>query len=76
MKPYVVCHMASSLDGRINPDRWRPEGAIDGASGAPTVFDSQEALSAMPAPIQSLSLEKCQLMESGIVWLRYRLKVA
>jgi riboflavin biosynthesis pyrimidine reductase len=48
--------------------------AIDGASGAPTVFDSQGALNAIPAPIQSLSLEKCQLMQAGIVWLRYRLK--
>lgn len=50
--------------------------AIDGASGEPTVFDSPEALSAVPAPIQSLSLEKCQLMEAGVVWLRYRLKAA
>jgi riboflavin biosynthesis pyrimidine reductase len=50
--------------------------AIDGASGAPTVFDSAESSSDMPAPIQSLSLEKCQLMEGGIVWLRYRLKAA
>lgn len=50
--------------------------AIDGASGAPTVFDSPETLSAMPAPIQSLSLEKCQLMEAGIVWLRYRMTTA
>lgn len=26
MKPHVICHMASSLDGRILPDRWRPQG--------------------------------------------------
>jgi riboflavin biosynthesis pyrimidine reductase len=25
MKPYVICHMASSLDGRILPSRWRPQ---------------------------------------------------
>ncbi|MDP9421512.1 MAG: RibD family protein [Pseudomonadota bacterium] len=24
MKPYVICHMASSIDGRIVPSRWRP----------------------------------------------------
>lgn len=24
MKPYVICHMASSIDGRILPRRWRP----------------------------------------------------
>lgn len=26
MKPYVICHMASSVDGRILPSRWRPHG--------------------------------------------------
>lgn len=25
MKPYVTCHMASSIDGRILPSRWRPQ---------------------------------------------------
>ena len=24
MKPYVICHMMSSVDGRILPDRWNP----------------------------------------------------
>jgi riboflavin biosynthesis pyrimidine reductase len=24
MKPHVICHIASSLDGRILPSRWRP----------------------------------------------------
>jgi riboflavin biosynthesis pyrimidine reductase len=24
VKPRVICHMASSMDGRILPDRWRP----------------------------------------------------
>ena len=27
MKPHVICHMVSSLDGRILPNRWRPKGA-------------------------------------------------
>ena len=26
MKPYVICHMVSSLDGRIWSSRWRPSG--------------------------------------------------
>ncbi|TYO67460.1 RibD family protein [Bradyrhizobium hipponense] len=26
MKPYVICLMASSLDGRTHPSRWRPKG--------------------------------------------------
>lgn len=24
MRPYVICHMVSSVDGRILPDRWHP----------------------------------------------------
>jgi hypothetical protein len=24
MKPYVICHMNSSVDGRIRGSRWRP----------------------------------------------------
>jgi len=27
MKPHVICHMASSVDGRITSGRWRPERA-------------------------------------------------
>jgi riboflavin biosynthesis pyrimidine reductase len=27
MKPYVICHMVSSVDGRILSSRWRPKGA-------------------------------------------------
>ncbi|GGL09853.1 dihydrofolate reductase family protein [Caulobacter rhizosphaerae] len=27
MKPRLICHMASSLDGRILPGRWAPKGA-------------------------------------------------
>jgi riboflavin biosynthesis pyrimidine reductase len=26
MKPYVICHMVSSVDGRILPSRWWPKG--------------------------------------------------
>lgn len=26
MKPQVICHMAASIDGRILPSRWRPQG--------------------------------------------------
>ena len=26
-KPYVICLMASSVDGRVLPSRWRPKGA-------------------------------------------------
>ena len=27
MKPYVICHMVASLDGRILGTQWRPQGA-------------------------------------------------
>lgn len=27
MRPHVICHMGSSVDGRILPSRWRPQGA-------------------------------------------------
>ena len=33
MKPYVICLMAASVDGRILPSRWRPKG------GAGNVFE-------------------------------------
>ena len=42
MKPYVICHMASSIDGRIVTSRWRPEGHDPGPSyeRLHTMFDA------------------------------------
>lgn len=31
MKPYVICHMITSVDGRILQSRWRPENRAGGA---------------------------------------------
>ena len=31
MKPYIICHMASSVDGRTLHSRWRPDGKLAGA---------------------------------------------
>ncbi len=28
MKPYVICHMCASVDGRTLPSRWRPENTV------------------------------------------------
>lgn len=28
MKPHVICHMGSSVDGRTLPGRWRPHGSL------------------------------------------------
>jgi riboflavin biosynthesis pyrimidine reductase len=34
MKPHIICHMASSLDGRILSERWTPSGAH-----SPDIYD-------------------------------------
>ncbi len=46
--------------------------AIDGASGAPAVFDGSEASAKARLPIDDLALVTHEIMEGGIVWLRYR----
>jgi riboflavin biosynthesis pyrimidine reductase len=46
--------------------------AVDGAQGAPSVFDSTGDHPA-PAPIESMTLESCQVLEQGAVWLRYQI---
>jgi riboflavin biosynthesis pyrimidine reductase len=45
---------------------------VDGASGAPGVFDSGST-DLGPAPIERMSLERHEVLEGGVVWLRYRL---
>jgi riboflavin biosynthesis pyrimidine reductase len=47
--------------------------AVDGAKGAPSVFDSTDADAATPAPVHSMTLESSEVLEGGAVWLRYRL---
>jgi riboflavin biosynthesis pyrimidine reductase len=48
--------------------------AVDGARGAPSVFDSSDAEAGERAPIRSMTLESSQVLEGGAVWLRYRLE--
>jgi riboflavin biosynthesis pyrimidine reductase len=48
--------------------------AIDGASGAPSVFHSRATDA--PAPLEAMSLESCEPLDDGAVWLRYRLRNA
>ena len=48
--------------------------AIDGARGAPSVFDSIEAEAGIAAPIQAMTLIGAETLEGGAVWLRYRLQ--
>jgi riboflavin biosynthesis pyrimidine reductase len=47
---------------------------IDGAKGAPSVFDSGEADARAPAPLRDMALESSNVLEGGAVWLRYRLQ--
>jgi len=48
--------------------------AVDGAKGAPSVFDSAEVETDAPAPVTAMTLESHQVLEGGVVWLRYRLR--
>lgn len=48
--------------------------AVDGAKGAPSVFDSSAADAGAPAPIRRMILEHTEVLEGGAVWLRYRLE--
>lgn len=46
--------------------------AIDGSSGAPTVFNSGDA-DLGPAPIEKMTLASHEVLDGGAVWLRYKL---
>jgi len=48
--------------------------AIDGATGAPSIFDSRDDEAGAPAPIRSMTLASTEVLEGGAVWLRYRLQ--
>lgn len=47
---------------------------VDGAKGAPSVFDSTEAEAGERAPITAMTLESTQTLDGGMVLLRYRLQ--
>jgi len=40
MKPYVICHMCTSIDGKILTKRW---GKMPGRAGAASVFETTAA---------------------------------
>ena len=46
--------------------------AIDGSSGAPTVFNSGD-VDLGPAPVERMTLESHTVLENGALWLRYKL---
>jgi riboflavin biosynthesis pyrimidine reductase len=50
--------------------------AVDGAKGAPSVFDSTEAEAGQRAPVEAITLESSRPLEEGAILLRYRLRNA
>jgi riboflavin biosynthesis pyrimidine reductase len=49
---------------------------IDGAKGAPSVFDSTESDSDQRAPVQTMTLESSKVLDGGAVHLHYTLRNA
>ena len=49
---------------------------VDGAKGAPSVFDSSEAESEHRAPVTAMSLASTRQLDGGAIWLRYQLQNA
>jgi hypothetical protein len=50
--------------------------AVDGAKGAPSVFDSTDAEADRRAPATAMTLESSQALEGGAMLLRYRMQNA
>src|SRR5690349_3284451 len=48
--------------------------AVDGAKGAPSIFDSGDNNAGVAAPVRSMTLASCEVLEGGAVWLRYKLQ--
>ncbi|MPZ30115.1 MAG: 2-hydroxy-3-oxopropionate reductase [Rhodospirillales bacterium] len=47
---------------------------VDGAKGAPHVFDSEAEMAGPTAPVTGMTLKECQMLDGGAVWLRYDVK--
>ena len=47
---------------------------IDGAQGAPCVFDSRDVVSGASAPLTALTLESSLALDGGAFWLRYKVQ--
>jgi riboflavin biosynthesis pyrimidine reductase len=47
---------------------------VDGAKGAPSVFDSGDEDAGAAAPVRRMTLEHSEVLEGGAVWLRYKLE--
>jgi len=47
---------------------------VDGAKGAPSVFDSTDAETDRRAPVTAMTLESSGALEGGAMLLRYRIQ--
>jgi len=48
--------------------------AVEGAKGAPHVFDSESELAGATAPLTDMVLKECTVQDGGAVWLRYDIR--
>ena len=87
-KPYIVCHMMTSADGRINcamtsqlpgvadyyttPEALDVPTTVSGRAQMPSVFDGR----AMEVPLTHLGKPQVKVFDSGAVWLRYHAEKA
>ena len=46
---------------------------VDGGKGVSSIFDQRAGEDFAPAPLRSMTLQSCQVLEGGAVWLRYAL---
>lgn len=46
---------------------------VDGAPGAPSLFDAASGGEGLRAPVQRIELMSSEVLDSGVVWLRYRI---
>lgn len=68
MKPYIFCHMMTSVDGRIDCPMVGQLG-IDGRRGETAVFDGIVKSDCTP---YHLKLQSVEQWESNIVWRCYK----
>lgn len=61
---FLRAGLVDEISVAINP-------AVDGAKGSPYVFDSDEVIAGPSAPIKSMTLKSCEVLDGGVVWLRY-----
>ena len=47
---------------------------VDGAKGAPHIFDSETEMTGPTAPVTGMTLNDCTMLDGGAVWLRYDIR--